>query len=85
MVVEGVSSSGELSDSRNDLTVGGLVEDIESRGEAGPEAGPLGCNIACASLNDEDECSEERELHLVLSFDTRANVSILCKLEAEAL
>lgn len=81
VVVEGVVSSGELIDSRYDPTVGGLMDDIETRGEADP----VGCSIACASLTEEEERSEPRELHLVLSLDTQANVSILCRLAAEAL
>lgn len=81
VVVEGVVSSAELIDSRYDRTVGGLVEDIETRGEAYP----VGWSMACASRTEEEERSEPLELHLVLSLDTRASVSILCRQAAEAL
>lgn len=51
IVVGGVVSSGELIENRDDGPVGGLLEDIETRGDI-----PADCSIAWVSLlNEEDE------------------------------
>jgi len=67
------------SHNRDDPVVDGMVEHIDIR----DGTSPIGWTINGVSLVAEDECSDPRALHLVLSLDVRSTVSSLCRLVAD--